>query len=111
MPKRIQRKRVKGWRMPENTVSVTRPGRYGNPFKIGEQFKNPFGDEIYLTVTRDNCISLFETYAKGRLAGNPDWLTPLRGKDLACFCKADVPCHADVLLRLANTPASHPARP
>ena len=33
-PKRIQRKRVKGWRMPDNTVSVTRPGRWGNPFPV-----------------------------------------------------------------------------
>lgn len=32
MPERIQRKRVKGWKMPPNTVSVTRPGRYGNPY-------------------------------------------------------------------------------
>jgi len=33
MPKRIQRRRTKGWKMPENTVCVTRPGMFGNPFK------------------------------------------------------------------------------
>lgn len=32
-PRRIQRKRSKGWRMPENTVYVGRPGRFGNPFR------------------------------------------------------------------------------
>ena len=32
MPKRIQRKRTKGWRLPPNTVCVTRPGKWGNPF-------------------------------------------------------------------------------
>lgn len=36
MPKRIQRKRTKGWRMPEGAVSVTRPGNWGNPFKVNE---------------------------------------------------------------------------
>jgi hypothetical protein len=29
----------------------------------------------------------------------------LRGKNLACWCKPDQPCHADVLLELANDPA------
>jgi len=33
-PVRIQRKRTKGWRMPENTISVCRPGKWGNPFKV-----------------------------------------------------------------------------
>lgn len=33
-PKRIQRRRVKGWRKPEGTISVCRPSKYGNPFKI-----------------------------------------------------------------------------
>ncbi len=37
MPKRIQRKRIKGWRMPENTVSVCRPGKWGNPFPVGKE--------------------------------------------------------------------------
>lgn len=32
-PKRIQRKRTRGWKMPPNTVCVTRPGRWGNPYK------------------------------------------------------------------------------
>jgi len=36
MPKRIQRKRTKGWKMPPNTISVTRPGRFGNKFIIGD---------------------------------------------------------------------------
>jgi hypothetical protein len=36
------------------------------------------------------------------LTHHPDMLAPLRGKNLACFCALDQPCHADVLLRLAN---------
>jgi hypothetical protein len=31
-PMRIQLRRTRGWRMPENTVKVTRPSLYGNPF-------------------------------------------------------------------------------
>jgi hypothetical protein len=31
-------------------------------------------------------------------------LPELRGHDLACWCKLDEPCHADVLLELANGP-------
>ena len=34
MPKRIQRKRTAGWRMPENTVYVGRPTRWGNPYPV-----------------------------------------------------------------------------
>ena len=34
-PKRIQRKRAKGWRTPDGAIYVGRPTRYGNPFKIG----------------------------------------------------------------------------
>jgi len=43
-PVRVQRKRTKGWRMPENTVSVTRPGRWGNPFKVGSMDWIPVDD-------------------------------------------------------------------
>jgi len=32
-PQRIQRRRVKGWRMPDGAISVTRPGLFGNPFR------------------------------------------------------------------------------
>jgi Domain of unknown function (DUF4326) len=90
MPQRIQRQRRKGWRLPANTVCVTRPSRWGNPFKIGKD-----GD-------RAQVIHLFETYARDRMAGEPGWLEALRGKDLACWCPPGEACHADMLLRLAN---------
>lgn len=32
MPKRIQRQRTKGWRMPAGCVYVGRPTKWGNPF-------------------------------------------------------------------------------
>lgn len=101
MPQRIQRRRTKGYRLPANAVSVTRPGRWGNPFKVGEWAVDQI-TERGIPITRENCLRLFESYCKLELEENPTWLEPLRGKDLACWCKEGEPCHADILLRLAN---------
>jgi hypothetical protein len=49
---------------------------------------------------------MFEWYAASKLFTDPHWLDVLRGHDLACWCPLDKPCHADVLLRLANTGSS-----
>jgi hypothetical protein len=99
MPQRIQRRRVKGWRLPANAVSVTRPGRYGNPFKVGDV--NRDSGEI---VTLEKCLEYFEFYLHRKYPGDAlrEFLEPLRGKDLACFCPEGEPCHGDTLLRLAN---------
>lgn len=35
MPERIQRRRTKGWRMPEGAIYVGRPSKWGNPFQLG----------------------------------------------------------------------------
>lgn len=57
MPKRIQRRRTKGWRMPPDTVYVGRPGKWGNPFKVGDIVKNHFGKEFKIETTEQaiNC--------------------------------------------------------
>ncbi len=98
-PKRIQRKRTKGWRMPEGAVYVGHPGRFGNPYVVGGI--NPFT----LRKIETNAESV-DTYRAARQSWNHDylmrWLAPLRGHDLACWCPLDQPCHADVLLELAN---------
>lgn len=87
-PVRIQRKRTKGWKMPENTVYVGRPTKWGNPYPIGENF------------TAEQAIRLYREFAeKWNLAEDAE---ELRGKNLACFCPLDQPCHADILLELAN---------
>lgn len=98
-PKRIQRKRAKGWRMPENAVYVGRPTRYGNPFKVGEV--NSDTGEV---VTLEKCLEYYRFYLERKYQGAalPEFLAPLRGKDLACFCGEGSPCHADILLELAN---------
>lgn len=90
MPIRIQRKRTKGWRMPENTVYVGRPGPFGNP------------------LPRNFQSALYRAWlCSGSEQANRvlDAAPILRGKNLACWCALDARCHADVLLELANTPA------
>lgn len=89
-PKRGQRSRVKGWRKPENAKIVSRPSRWGNPYEAEEGY------------TAAEAVRLFEPYALQRLVEDPTWLEPLRGYDLLCYCRPGEPCHADVLLRLAN---------
>jgi len=101
MAKRIQRKRTRGWKMPENAMSVTRPGRYGNPWKIGQRIDDDCVPNGYTILDGPTCLELFENHCTSRLMDDPKWLEPLRGKDLACFCPPDQPCHADVLLKLA----------
>ena len=96
-PYRIQRKRSSGWRMPENTVYVGRPTKWGNPFAIGK--KNPCG-----TITKDHrhAVSLFVGFAPQNEKLVTAAKKELRGKNLACWCASDQPCHADVLLKIAN---------
>lgn len=104
MAKRIQRKRSKGWRMPKNTVYVGRPSRWGNDNKVGDLY--PFIENHLCTL--DDVIWLYEVdlMALDAVGMLDDFLAPLRGKDLACECPLDQPCHADVLLRLANKASS-----
>ncbi len=109
-PKRIQLSRQKGWRMPENTVAVSRgPGRkWGNPFRAGE-FYNVAEEENGAVIDRRKCHSAAEAVQMFREYMDYDMsldlveaLPELRGKNLACWCPLDQPCHADVLLELAN---------
>lgn len=100
-PKRIQRQRTKGWRMPANTVYVGRPSKWGNPYRVGD------ADLILRDrkLTPKSCVRMFEWYLEGKKLLNQKVakdLKDLRGKDLACWCSLDQPCHADVLLRIAN---------
>lgn len=110
-PTRIQLRRSKGWRMPPDTVKVDRSTRWGNPFdwRTAQDEWGGTDDEAKASV-----VSIFR-----------DWLTmeeaerfaaqlrprrieilanlrDLRGKNLACWCAPGSPCHADVLLELAN---------
>lgn len=98
-PRRIQLSRKKGYRKPDHAVTVTRPGKYGNPYRVGRD------------GTPEECVEAFAQMMKQELAAGSlkfrVMMAELRGKDLACFCALDAPCHADVLLRLANDKMSH----
>jgi hypothetical protein len=104
MAVRIQLRRTKGWRLPSNTISVARPTKWGNPFKIGATVH--FGPSF---SGRDECIEDAEHACRlyrrwlFNLRSATHLVAPLRGKNLACWCRLDQPCHADVLLELANT--------
>lgn len=91
-PIRVQLSRAKGWRMPPNTVSVARPSQWGNPFRIGAEG----------IPDAETAVARYALWISEWLPLYPDMLEPLRGKNLACFCKPGEPCHADVLLELAN---------
>ena len=139
--KRIQRKRTRGWRMPEGAVYVGRGSIWGNPFIVGApsgifdgKDGRPLGvrDEVEIiipTVDLETSLSLYRDLVSGfvspemypfghqwsrdmhkKCGGHPSEIARafLRGKSLACWCSlADrhgnyVPCHADVLLSIAN---------
>lgn len=84
---RVLNKRTDG--VPDGAIYVGRPTKWGNPYRIG-----PHGD-------RDLVIYQYEKY----IEDNPDlWdaaVRELRGHDLVCWC-APEPCHADILLKIAN---------
>lgn len=152
-PKRIQLRRTKGWRKPEGAVVVSRPSKWGNPFRYrtgyglvryGPRHEERFGrswdyegrissagdrhdmwfakDDIVEThvryATRAEVVELFHLTlfdpTPGMRMAYPsngghfldgdveDIRADLHGKDLACWCPLDQPCHADVLLEVAN---------
>ena len=97
-PKRIQRKRTRGWRMPTGALYVGRPTKYGNSFKIGD--RDLIDDR---PMDADDVVKYFDwslCYAPDEML--IEWKRELHGKDLACWCPLDGPCHADVLLRVVN---------
>ena len=86
MPKRIQMRRDRPWRKDHpDAVIVSRPSKWGNPCIIMKE------------EDRLHAVAWFELHVAPKLP-----VHELRGKDLACWCSLDKPCHADVLLELAN---------
>jgi hypothetical protein len=93
-PKRIQRKRAKGWKMPPNTIYVGRPAKWGNPYTVEN------------SGSRARAVELYQDWLTEQIEIAPENLEEIRrelgGKNLACWCPLDQPCHVDALLRLAN---------
>lgn len=110
-PVRLRLSRAAGFNLQETSrahngleaVHVGRPGPWGNPFIVGRH-----GDSAY-------CVDLYRALLAGMLRVGPDIealerarrfiaenLGELRGRNLACWCRPGQPCHADVLLEVAN---------
>lgn len=112
-PLRIQLRRTRGWKKPDNTIVVSRPSKWGNPYRADK-----LGNETAVRCYRTE----LEWYLSGKtlrpLTVMEKGLRELRGHHLACWCKLCpahrdgkplgvtcpdcAPCHADVLGEAAN---------
>ncbi|WP_081285374.1 DUF4326 domain-containing protein [Mycolicibacterium fortuitum] len=128
-PQRLQRRRVKGFHLPDSARSVARPSRYGNPFRVvgrsvvgmcwpevteWDRAVVAMPDvEVLYACAPDRCaaveraVVLYRQLVRFRQSNwSParfdSWLQPVRRCDLACYCALDQPCHADVLLEIAG---------
>lgn len=113
--------------MPEGAVYVGRPTVYGNPFEVVQlpcgcwenrddndvtyMHSYPIHELGHPAITKreavDNSVRLFNEDLTQWLRielqpGLADAIAKLRGHDLVCWCPIGTPCHADVLLKLAN---------
>ena len=98
MPSRIQLKRTRGWRKPKEAVVVSRPSKFGNPWHVGPD------------TSRKTAVDQYRKWLRGDMGGHLseqrraviESLPELRGRDLACWCPIEEPCHADVLIEMAR---------
>lgn len=130
MPERLQLSRKKGFRLPLGAKSVARPHKWGNPFKVGHSYLTPmYLDPGWVDLARpgmvfypfnesgwrkDNpqtliwcetvqqAVSWFGVWTRHGGQRKAEAVRDLCGLDLACWCPLDQPCHADVLLEIAN---------
>lgn len=98
-------------------VAVARPHKWGNPFAVADAIESGFAADD--AGARAFVVECFRDWIGPSQSGRDWWQGPeadmrraaflggfsyLRGKNLACWCKPGAPCHADVLLELANAP-------
>jgi len=103
---RVQLSRKKGWRMPPDTISVARPGRWGNPFSVlpGLAPGTQVGRYVAMPSV-EQAVAAYRRWLRDDPAGQrvaQEAKSALRGHNLACWCRLDGPCHAQVLLELVN---------
>ena len=115
-PQRIQLRRTKGWTMPAGAVKVDRSSGFGNPYRVS-QAKPLDGKTIDKSwwVESSSSVWMFATKEEATAAAVKLFAATmtdhmkdkvrigLRGKNLACWCAPGTPCHADILLEIANT--------
>lgn len=117
-PRRVQHRR--GVKLPPNSRLVARPSRWGNPFKVeatsegrwrvvipdwfhwSGDIVTEFGDRAR---AHERAVDLYSIHAgpMGSIELADEDIEAIRGLNLACYCPPDLPCHADILLRWANT--------
>lgn len=121
-PERVQLRRTKDWRMPPNTVRCARPGKHGNPFRVGGYFmigdprpgahffrmsycESLRGPDVGFTLIENHqqAVNWFRRWTDGWTDGQRESCRrELGGRNLACWCSPERPCHTDVLLEIAN---------
>lgn len=137
-PKRIQRRREKGWRTPADSLYVGRPGKWANPFRVMGRNEYLFCDASHRRhitdrwvifdpdqdirrnrASADMAVQHYARWILGEFEGT-DIVRPcpftvaqitaeLGGVDLVCWCAPGEPCHADVLLAIANSSIRRPS--
>lgn len=126
-PVRIQLSRKRGFHLGKASlaangllpINVARPSKWGNPWRVkvrgsfhdgADAWAGAWDQEInypYHRTKEEAARRAVDCYEAALLEGrllrfSAEDVSSLRGSNLACWCALDLPCHADVLLRLAN---------
>ena len=97
-PVRLQLSRRKGFDLQKlshrtnglEAVVVSRPSKWGSPFPLKKE------------SDRAKVIARYRAYLHSNAKLKKEARKELAGKNLACWCKPGLPCHAEILLRVAN---------
>lgn len=125
-PIRVQRRREKGYKMPENTIYVGRGSRWCSPFRVMQYSDKKWaiktdGSDKCGDILVTYCHAVYDTkegalidavkcykywlmfYTNKEVTFIDDAKRYLKGKNLACWCNLGEKCHADVLMNIVNS--------
>jgi hypothetical protein len=98
MPERVQIRRDRPWQRDPKAIKVDRTTKWGNIWRVGDPY--PWADR---PMSRADAVEVYKYQIEGAHEFFAQVRRELAGKDLACWCPLDEPCHADVLLLIANS--------